>query len=164
MIAAVYVAVNVLMSGDTSQYMYLTETHIPDKFVIAGEIFLMCLVCFLSIKYKKIYAILLSLVGTIPVLWMDLSGRVVEGNTHFRIDTFAAVMYLIVGIVGILICIYASGYMKDYHHHHTDVQDRSNYFLALMFVFLGAMFGLISSDNKCMFIPYDWLYKNTGSS
>ncbi|MBQ9590908.1 MAG: NADH-quinone oxidoreductase subunit L [Butyrivibrio sp.] len=152
MIAAVYVAVNVLMSGDTSQYMYLTETHIPDKFVIAGEIFLMCLVCFLSIKYKKIYAILLSLVGTIPVLWMDLSGRVVEGNTHFRIDTFAAVMYLIVGIVGILICIYASGYMKDYHHHHTDVQDRSNYFLALMFVFLGAMFGLISSDNL------GWIY------
>ena len=152
MIAAVYVAVNVLMSGDTSQYMYLTETHIPDKFVIAGEIFLMCLVCFLSIKYKKIYAILLSLVGTIPVLWMDLSGRVVEGNTHLRIDTFAAVMYLIVGIVGILICIYASGYMKDYHHHHTDVQDRSNYFLALMFVFLGAMFGLISSDNL------GWIY------
>ena len=83
---------------------------------------------------------------------MDLSGNVVEGNTHVRLDTFAAVMYLIVGIVGILICIYASGYMKDYHHHHTDVEDRSNYFLALMFVFLGAMFGLISSDNL------GWIY------
>ncbi len=152
MAAAVYVAVNVLMSNDTSAFMYLEHTHIPDMIVIAGEILLMCIVCFLSIKYKKYYAIILSLVGTIPVLWMDLTGHVVEGNTHIRIDTFAAVMYLIVGVVGILICIYASGYMKDYHHHHTDVADRSNYFLALMFVFLGAMFGLISSDSL------GWIY------
>jgi ech hydrogenase subunit A len=152
MAAAIYVAVNVLMSGDTSQFMYLEEAEIPNYFIMAGEVFLMCLVCFLSIKYKKYYAILISLVGTIPVLWMDLTGKAVEGNTHLRIDTFAAVMYLIVGIVGILICIYASGYMKDYHHHHTDVADRSNYFLALMFVFLGAMFGLISSDNL------GWIY------
>ncbi len=152
MAAAVYVAVNVLMSNDTSAFMYLEHTHIPDTIVIAGEVLLMCIVCFLSIKYKKYYAIILSLVGTIPVLWMDLTGHVVEGNTHIRIDTFAAVMYLIVGVVGILICIYASGYMKDYHHHHTDVADRSNYFLALMFVFLGAMFGLISSDSL------GWIY------
>ena len=152
MAAAIYVAVNVLISGDTSQFVYLEETHIPYKIVIGGEIFLMCLVCFLSIKYKKYYAIIFSLAGTIPVLWMDLTGKVVEGNAHLRIDTFAAVMYLIVGIVGILICIYASGYMKDYHNHHTDVDDRSNYFLALMFVFLGAMFGLISSDSL------GWIY------
>ncbi len=152
MAVAIYVAVNVLMSGDTSQFMYLEETHVADTVIMCGEVVLMCLVCFLSIKYKKYYAILISLVGTIPVLWMDLTGKAVEGNTHFRIDTFAAVMYLIVGIVGILICIYASGYMKDYHHHHTDVADRSNYFLALMFVFLGAMFGLISSDSL------SWIY------
>ncbi|WP_242830355.1 NADH-quinone oxidoreductase subunit 5 family protein [Butyrivibrio sp. AE3009] len=152
MAAAIYVAVNVLMSGDTSQFMYLEDAEIPNYVIMAGEVFLMCLVCFLSIKYKKYYAIIISLVGTIPVLWMDLSGNAVEGNTHLRIDTFAAVMYLIVGIVGILICIYASGYMKDYHHHHTDVADRSNYFLALMYVFLGAMFGLISSDNL------GWIY------
>ena len=152
MAVAVYVAVNVIMSGDTSQFYFLNETAIPDKVIVAGEVFLMCLVCFLSIKYKKYYAILISLAGTIPVLWMDLTGNAIEGSTHFRIDTFAAVMYLIVGIVGILICIYASGYMKDYHHHHTDVENRSSYFLALMFVFLGAMFGLISSDNL------GWIY------
>ena len=55
---AIYAAVNVLMSGDTSQFMYLEETQIPDHLVMAGEVFLMCLVCFLSIKYKKYYAIL----------------------------------------------------------------------------------------------------------
>ena len=155
MAAAVYVAVVVLSAGDTSEFMFFEDTAIPDKVVMAGEIFLMGLVCFYSIRYKKYYAIIFSLVGTVPVLWMDLTGRAVEGSTHMRIDTFAAVMYLIVGIVGILICIYASGYMKDYHHHHTDVVDRSNSFLALMFVFLGAMFGLISSDSLS-YIYFFW--------
>ena len=149
---AIYVAVNVLMSGNRAQFMFLEHTELHEHIVVGAEVFLMALVCFLSIKYKKYYAIIFSLIGTIPVLWMDLTKRAVEGNTHIRIDTFAAVMYLIVGFVGILICIYASGYMKDYHNHHTDVQDRSNYFLALMFVFLGAMFGLISSDNL------GWIY------
>ena len=50
MIAAIYVAVSVLTSGDTSQFVFLQHTELPDKFVIAGEIFLMGLVCFLSIK------------------------------------------------------------------------------------------------------------------
>ena len=89
MATAICVAVQVLTSGDTSSFVYLEHTHIPDMFVIAGEVFLMGLVCFLSIKYKKYYAIIFSLVGTIPVLWMDLTGHVVEGNTHIRIDTFA---------------------------------------------------------------------------
>ena len=60
MIAAIYVAVTVLSSGDTSRFHYHMETGIPEKVIICGEIFLMCLVCFLSIKYKKYYAILLS--------------------------------------------------------------------------------------------------------
>ena len=57
MAAAIYVAVNVLMSGDTSQFMYLEETATVDHIIVGGEIFLMGLVCVLSIKYKKYYAI-----------------------------------------------------------------------------------------------------------
>ena len=48
MIAAIYVAVTVITSGDTSQFVYLQETHLPDTIVMAGEVFLMCVVCFLS--------------------------------------------------------------------------------------------------------------------
>lgn len=114
MAAAIYVAVNVLLSGKI-HIVYLENIELYNHIVVALEVFLMVLVCFLSIKYKKFYAIIFSLVGTIPVLWMDLTGRAVEYSNHLRIDTFTAVMYLIVGVVGILICIYASGYMKDYH-------------------------------------------------
>ncbi|WP_242834438.1 NADH-quinone oxidoreductase subunit 5 family protein [Butyrivibrio sp. FC2001] len=152
MATAIMVGIRVLSMKGTTHNTYLTATAPHDHIIMGGEILLMCVVIFLSIKYKKYYAILLSMIGTIPVLAMDLSGYAVEGNAHLRVDFLSAVMILIVGIVGILICIYAVGYMKDYHNHHTDVEDRSNYFLALLFVFIGAMFGLIVSDNL------GWIY------
>ena len=146
MAASIYVAVKALLNGNGG-YQFLAETEGTDIVIMCGEVFLFCLVIFLSIKYKKYYCILLSAAGTLPILWMDLSGNGIAGQMHIRVDAMAALMYLIVGVVGILICIYACGYMKDYHHHHTDVQNRSSYFLAMLFVFIGAMFGLISSDN-----------------
>ncbi len=146
MAASIYVAVKALLNGNGG-YQFLAETEGTDIVIMCGEVFIFCLVIFLSIKYKKYYCILLSAAGTLPILWMDLSGNGIAGQMHIRVDAMAALMYLIVGVVGILICIYACGYMKDYHHHHTDVQNRSNYFLAMLFVFIGAMFGLISSDN-----------------
>ncbi len=152
MITAIMAGIRVLGMNGTTHNTYLTETSVYDHIIMGGEILLMCIVVFLSIKYKKYYAILLSMFGTIPVLWMDLSGKALEGSAHLRVDFLSAVMILIVGIVGILICIYACGYMKDYHNHHTEVEDRSNYFLALLFVFIGAMFGLIVSDNL------GWIY------
>ena len=146
MAASVYVAVKALLNGN-SGYQFLAETEGADIVIMCGEAFLLCLVIYLSIKYKKYYCILLSAAGTLPIQWMDLSGNGIAGQMHIRVDAMTALMYLIVGVVGILICIYACGYMKDYHHHHTDVQNRSSYFLAMLFVFIGAMFGLISSDN-----------------
>ncbi|WP_026524327.1 MULTISPECIES: NADH-quinone oxidoreductase subunit 5 family protein [unclassified Butyrivibrio] len=152
MITAILVGTKVLGTQGVTKNTFLTETAVYDHIIMGGEILLMCIVVFLSIKYKKYYAILLSMLGTLPVLWMDLTGQALEGSAHMRVDFLSAVMILIVGIVGILICIYACGYMKDYHNHHTEVEDRSNYFLALLFVFIGAMFGLIVSDNL------GWIY------
>ena len=147
MAIAIWVGVQVLSQAGSTKNTYITNAEAYDHIIMGGEIFLMCVVIFLSIKYKKYYAILLSLIGTLPVLWMDLTGNAITGKSHLRVDYLSAVMILIVGIVGILICIYACGYMKDYHNHHVEVEDRSYYFLALLFVFIGAMFGLISSDN-----------------
>ena len=63
-------------------------------------------------------------------------------------DHFSVIMALINGIVGGGICLYALGYMKEYHEvAHTDVTDRRPTFFALLFVFVGAMFGLVFSNN-----------------
>lgn len=155
MAVSIATAVTVLVSKEGETNAFLEHAALPEIFIIAGELLLFAVVVFLSLKYHKYYCILLGAMGTLPVLWMDLTGRAETEACHLRVDYLSAVMILIVGIVGVLICIYACGYMRDYHEHHDDIPNRSNYFLALLFVFLGAMFGLICSDNLG-FIFFFW--------
>jgi len=151
MIAAIAMAALILGRG--TPYTFAEHTRIPDLVMACGEAFLMILVFYYSIRYRKIYTAILSACGTLPILWLTFSGAAGESNApHMKIDNLTVLMILVVGIVGGLIAVYAIGYIKDYHHHHTNYKDRSNWFLAMLFVFLGAMFGLLMSD--CM----DWMY------
>ena len=49
---------------------------------------------------------------------------------------------------GVSTCIDAIGYMKEWHHHHTELPDRRNQFFCVLFLFPSAMFGL-SSPTAC---------------
>ncbi len=136
--------------GDGYLSYFLPETAAVNAFnhvIMAGEIFLFLLITVLSIKHGKWYCILLSFIGTAPVLWLDLTGRAVENAPMLKIDSLTILMFLVVGLVGGLICIYSNGYLHDYHHHHTDVEKRPWFFQSMLFLFLTAMYGLISSDN-----------------
>ena len=149
--AAVTFAANRLIMGNT--VTYLSDTAVIDKIMFAAEFFLMGLVVFLSIKYKKYYAAVLSVAQTLLVAWLELFGHKSETAAfHILCDRLAVIMCLIIAVVGCLICVYAIGYMKDYHQHHTEFKDRRRFFFAMLFVFLGAMFGLVLSSNLI------WIY------
>lgn len=144
-------AISFLINGKTISFM--PETEIIDKIMLGGEFFLMGIIIWLSIKYKKLYAAALSIVQTVGLAWLELSGK----TEHFKLDhiycdRLTIVMVLMIGIIGSFICIYAIGYMTDYTHHHTDVKDRRKFFFGMLFVFLGAMFGLVFSSNLI------WIY------
>lgn len=159
--AAVTFALAYFMAGAKS--MYIDEsiqlfgrsvTELVDYAMIAGEVFLVILITVLSIKYKKYYAALLSIAQTGLEFWYEFGGLKPEGHTnYFHCDQLTVIMVLIIAIVGTLITVYACGYMDDYHHHHGDeVKDRRSFFFAIMYVFIGAMFGLVLSNNLL------WLY------
>ncbi len=153
LIMAAVVGLAVFVLGHGQAYPLLKEASLPDHVIEACEFGLMCIVTFYAFKFRKFYAALLSWLGTIPILWMDITGKAAgESSNHFKVDNLTVMMCLVVGIVGGLICIYAIGYIKDYHNHHKNYADRSNWFLAMLFVFLGAMFGLLLSDNL------GWIY------
>lgn len=124
------------------------------SFIGAGEIFLVVLITVLSIKYKKYYCAVLSVLQTGLIFWYEFaSGKEAVSNLPgFYIDRLTVIMVLIIAIVGTLITVYACGYMSDYHNHHTDVKDRRSFFFAIMYVFIGAMFGLVLSN------ALSWMY------
>ena len=139
-----------LSEGGESILLYF-DTEAVDSLMLLGELFLMCLIIYLSIKHKKYPVILLSAGQTAVLLWSELSSKV-PGAYHIKVDELSVLMCVIAAFIGGLICIFAVGYMQAYHRHHTEFQDRSGFFFSMLFLFLSAMFGLVLSENLV------WMY------
>ena len=152
---AVTFAVKYFTSGK-SGLSFFTETEIIDYGMIGVEAFLMVLVTVLSFKYKQYYAAVLSIAQSVLIFWYELGGKAPPQLINkIYIDQLTVIMVLIVAVIGTLITVYACGYMKDYHNHHKEFKDRRKYFFSLLYVFLGAMFGLVLS-NSLIWIYFFW--------
>lgn len=138
----------VFFAGGSKDIDLFLETRIIDIIMILGELFLMGLISFMAWKHKKFFVIPLTVIPTLAISWLELFAtpkmNLIE-TSHIHVDRLSVLMVLIVVIVGGLINIYATGYMKGYHHHHPEIKDRTNFFLPLLMVFLGAMSGLVLS-------------------
>ena len=127
-------------------WMLYPSTELPDHLIAAGDIFLMGLILYMSLKYKRPLPAILSIVQTVLMLYVESTAKIAEGP-HIMVDWFTILMCIIIAFIGGFICIYTVGYMKGYHNNHTDVRDRQPFFFAMLFLFLGAMFGLVFSQS-----------------
>lgn len=107
----------------------------------------------IGIRNKRYVVSVLSFVQTAAVLIFEFSGKAgTEVEKAILFDKLTAVMVMVVGLVGSLICIYAVGYMKTYHQHHKEFKERKSFFFSVLFLFLSAMFGIVLSNNLT------WMY------
>ena len=159
-IMATTVAIAVAFFGTGEQYFHV-PTRISHGITIATsvvDVVLCAVIMYNARKYKSPLTMalaLVQLVGSITFAAMTLpSGKPVT-STPIYLDEMSVIMLLIIGIVGSLICIYALGYMKDFQAHDEHeaalhgqtAPDRRPQFLALMYLFLSAMFVIVTSDN-----------------
>ena len=115
--------------------------------VIEGGMGLYVIYVGLRARRPLIVALMLAQAGL--MLWLELAhGSSLEAAQTFFVDKFSVIMALINGVVGGGICLYALGYMREYHEvAHREVADRRPLFFALLFIFMGAMFGIIFANN-----------------
>ena len=152
---AVAFAANYFLSGTPQHYLF-SQTGIADEVIMGVEVFLAALVTVLSFKYRQYYAAALSIAQTVLILWYELGGYAPHQQINkMYVDELTVIMVLIIAVVGTLITVYACGYMKDYHNHHKEFKDRRRYFFSLLYVFLGAMFGLVLS-NSLVWMYFFW--------
>lgn len=152
-ISVLAMAVAVLWFRDgTTMTFDLPASEVFDKIILAGDFVLMFVIIWLSVKHHKTIISLLSIIQTCLVAWAELFGPKAEHAAHIRLDWLSFIMILIIGVIGVAIGVYAVGYMHGYHRHHQDVRDRRSFFFSMIFLFYGAMFGLVTSMNVI------WLY------
>ena len=147
-VAAIVVAVQ-FAAGDGQKFSFAGEIV---NYIMMGIEALLCIyIVIIGIKHKKWLASLFAIIQTPLVMWFELTkGHHIEVEHPLYIDKLSVIMILIIGIIGTLIAVYAIGYMKDFQHHAKD--DRRPWFFFVMFLFLGAMVGLVTSNNMI------WMY------
>ena len=146
----IYLLVTSLDRGAT--YFHIESTFI-DSGMLLVEIFIAGYIVYLSVRSKRYLPVLLVVIQSLIMVTFELtSGHGMQVEHSLFVDKFSIIMALIVGIIGSAICLYAIGYIPEYHEHYRDVKARPRFFFFLMYLFLSAMFGIVFANNLM------WLY------
>lgn len=107
----------------------------------------------IAFKLGNPLVILLTLLQIVPLAYFEFKmAPHIEVTPAFYIDNLALIMNLIISIVGSLICIFGIRYMEEHEHHLHLKKSRQPRFFFFLVLFLGAMNGLVFSNNLL------WLY------
>jgi ech hydrogenase subunit A len=124
------------------------RSALADHVILIAEILLCIYVFFTGLRHKQKLVPLFVLMQLLPLLWFEFKGPHVEILHNLVVDRLSVVMALIIGIIGGIICVYALGYMRDFHaHYRQGVKDRRCFFFFILFAFLSAMFGIVFANN-----------------
>ncbi|MGO8695625.1 MAG: NADH-quinone oxidoreductase subunit L [Rectinemataceae bacterium] len=126
-----------------------------DQFILGGELVLAAYFAVRAVRTRRLLPLLLTLVQVAIALVGGRWTGGIEAQTTIVIDQLSLLMVLVVGIVGGLIVIYATGYMHTFQEEHPDVRDRRRTFSFVLLVFLGAMYGLVLA-NDLRIILFFW--------
>lgn len=152
-IAAMSIVVAIQFSAGGGEF-FSFDGEIVNYIMMVIEALLCIYIIITACKHKKWLAAIFAIIQTPLVMWFELTkGHGIEVHSNMYVDRLSIIMILIIGIIGSLITVYALGYMKDFQHHEPkDAKDRRPWFFFVMFLFLGAMVGLVSSNNLI------WMY------
>jgi ech hydrogenase subunit A len=118
-----------------------------DSWILGGELAMAAFIAVAAVAKKRLFPLALAIVQAALALLGERWTGGIEAETHFVIDQAALLLIVIVGVVGGLILVYAAGYMKTFHEEHEGVKDRRRLFSFTMLCFLGAMYGLVMSND-----------------
>ena len=144
--AAVAVAFMV-MSGGGLPFRSGPGPELLNLAVLGLELAIAAYIVVVAARKKRLLPLLLALVQAGLAIFGERWTGEVEVRNLFVADQMSLLMVGLVGLVGGLILFYSSGYMQTYTEEHREVKDRRRSFVCVMFVFLGAMYGLVTSND-----------------
>lgn len=117
--------------------------------VLFVEVILGLYFVYVGVRNRRPLIVALALIQGSLMVWFEMAhGAPLSTMQHLVADRLSEIMALINGLVGGGICLYALGYMREYHAKaHAEVPDRQPLFFALLFIFMGAMFGLVFAND-----------------
>ncbi|WP_019907183.1 NADH-quinone oxidoreductase subunit L [Thermoanaerobacter indiensis] len=126
-----------------------------DVAIKIGDFALLLYVLYISFKIKEWRATFFAVLQLVPLIYFEFFMLKEHEVAMFLVDELSIIMNLIISIVGSLIALYAFGYM-DHHEEEKHVSPtRQPRFFAIILIFLGAMNGVVFSNNL-MWMYFFW--------
>ncbi|HAS88853.1 MAG TPA: oxidoreductase [Desulfovibrio sp.] len=124
-----------------------------DSLVTLADFALLFVMLYYAFKLKNQMIKIFVILQIIPlaVFEMFFVDHAVETPAIFA-DSLSLIMVAVISIIGSLICFFAIPYMKEHEEHLHLVKSRQPQFFFFLVLFLGAMNGLVLSNNIL------WLY------
>jgi ech hydrogenase subunit A len=144
--AVLAVALAITTAGSLPQRFVATLPEL-DSWILAGELAMAAFIAIMAVRKRRALPLILAIAQAALALVGERWTGGVEAEAHFVVDQVSLLLVLIVGIVGGLVIVYAGGYMWTYHEEHPGVKDRRRLFSFTMLSFLGAMYGLVLSND-----------------
>nr|WP_321512858.1 proton-conducting transporter membrane subunit [uncultured Pseudodesulfovibrio sp.] len=110
-------------------------------FALLGVIF------FYGFKHKSLLIQGFTLAQAALLAWFEIVMLNHEAVPALMGDQLALIMVLVISIIGSLICVFAIPYMKEHEEHLHLKKSRQPRFFFFLVLFLGAMNGLVLSNN-----------------
>ena len=125
----------------------------PDGLIAVLDFALLFVILGISYRLKNKLIAILTLLQIVPLAFLELFMHPAENmGPALYGDQFSMIMCMVISIIGSLICVYGLAYMKEHEHHLKLASSRQGRFFFFMVLFLGAMNGLVFSNNLL------WLY------
>lgn len=147
-VALVSVLTVITFGNGSAMFFGLPGDLEPGLAIVAAEAAVALIVIVISVQERRWFAPVLATSQLALAVWLEMSGRMprLDPERLFGFDRLSMVMVLIVGIIGTLICVHALGYMRDYQRSYPQTRGRRTSFFSLLFLFLAAMFGLVTAN------------------
>ena len=120
--------------------------------VSAADFLLLFVILYFGFKHRSIIIKMLSVFQILLLAYLEffsVKGIAAAGTIYC--DQLSLTMVLIVVLVGSIICFQAIPYMQNHETHLKLEKSRQNRFFAVMILFLGAMNGLVLSNDLMFF-------------
>ena len=122
--------------------------------IVIMDVALLVLILLIALRAAHPLTVVLALLQIAGIGYLEFfaPGHAAITAPNITADYLSLIMVLVISIVGGVICIYGLGYMKEHEEHLHLQRSRQPRFFFFMLLFLGAMNGLVLSNNLY------WLY------
>ncbi|PBC87598.1 ech hydrogenase subunit A [Caldicellulosiruptor bescii] len=149
------VALYSISQGDKVIVLSHSLNSALEYLITFADYFLLAIIFLIGTKLKNKLISLLAILQFVLMFVFEFKVGKLDVENVFFVDHLSFIMLLLINIIGPLIAIFALSYMEEHEKHLHLEKSRQNIFFAVIMLFLGAMNGLVISNN-ILWVYFFW--------